>query len=430
MALFAGKTTVGFAATTARSCGVTFALRPVLIVRKLESSECLTTKRHWTDDLSFNPDTIRQGSRTRSVTSFYYQSAIDRAASKASVRLSPTTMLYSGRSADGSHILRSAQYLHKELPVRIAHRIAGFRGLPFIVGCNPTILTTHEMYIRAFHLLSEFPPINDLETEERYSAMVQQLLEDHKEVVTLLAEGFKETRKHIKEESMIKNFLDRTLTSRLGLRMLCEHHLALHENKNNNSNHIGIIAVAFSPKHLIEKKAEQVKDLCEIKYGHAPAVVINGHLNKTFPYIPQPLEYIVYEMLKNSMRATVEANLNSMDNLPPVIVTIANNDIDFIIRISDRGGGIPHSHMNKIWDYGFTTSGQEEDERVSRGLLGHVMENRSTGTMHGYGFGLPACKAYVEYLGGTLSMQTMQGIGTDLFIRLRHIDGKMESFRI
>ena len=35
---------------------------------------------------------------------------------------------------------RSAQYLHKELPVRIAHRIRGFRGLPFIVGCNPTIL--------------------------------------------------------------------------------------------------------------------------------------------------------------------------------------------------------------------------------------------------------------------------------------------------
>lgn len=34
----------------------------------------------------------------------------------------------------------SAKYLHKELPVRIAHRIKGFRSLPFIIGCNPTIL--------------------------------------------------------------------------------------------------------------------------------------------------------------------------------------------------------------------------------------------------------------------------------------------------
>ena len=47
-----------------------------------------------------------------------------------------------------------------------------------------------------------------------------------------------------------------------------------------------------------------------------------------------------------------------------------------------------------------------------------------------YGFGLPACKAYAEYLGGALDMYTMQGIGTDVYIRLRHIDGKLESFRI
>lgn len=57
-----------------------------------------------------------------------------------SVRLTPTMMLYSGRSQDGSHLLKSARYLQQELPVRIAHRIKGFRSLPFIIGCNPTIL--------------------------------------------------------------------------------------------------------------------------------------------------------------------------------------------------------------------------------------------------------------------------------------------------
>ena len=35
---------------------------------------------------------------------------------------------------------RSATYLRKELPVRIAHRIVGFRTLPFVIGCNPSIL--------------------------------------------------------------------------------------------------------------------------------------------------------------------------------------------------------------------------------------------------------------------------------------------------
>ena len=75
------------------------------------------------------------------------------------VSLVCSSLLYAAKSPDGSHILRSAQYLHKELPVRIAHRVLGFRQLPFIVGCNPTILSVHELYIRAFNILSQFPPI-------------------------------------------------------------------------------------------------------------------------------------------------------------------------------------------------------------------------------------------------------------------------------
>lgn len=47
-----------------------------------------------------------------------------------------------------------------------------------------------------------------------------------------------------------------------------------------------------------------------------------------------------------------------------------------------------------------------------------------------FGFGLPTSRAYAEYLGGSLTVETMQGIGTDVYLRLRHIDGKFESFRI
>lgn len=403
------------------------------LLRRLSSSVCvgvqkrvfLVSTRKLTDDFSVKPQVQEVH---KSVTSFYNQSAIDAAAATTSVRLTPTTMLYSGRSADKSHVLRSAQYLHKELPVRIAHRIAGFRDLPFIVSCNPTILGVHELYIRAFHLLTEFPPINDSETETRFSGMLRQLLDDHSNVVTHLAEGFKESRKHLKDEEIIKRFLDRTLTSRLGIRLLAEHHLCLHEEK---PGYIGIICVNFSPKSLIERKAEFTRQMCEVKYGHAPEVRLNGHLSATFPYIPQPLDYILHEIIKNAMRSTVEAHLNSLSNLPPITVTIANNDVDFIIRFSDRGSGIRHDRIKKVWDYGFTTSRNgEEDERISRGLFGQIMETQAGGEMHGYGFGLPACRAYVEYLGGTLTVESMQGIGTDVYLRLRHIDGKRESFRI
>ncbi|CAN7985827.1 unnamed protein product, partial [Ixodes pacificus] len=181
-----------------------------------------------------------------------------------SVRLTPTTILYSGKSPDGSHLLRSAQYLHKELPVRIAHRIAGFRSLPFIVGCNPTILAVHELYTQTFYLLTDFPPVTDFESESRYSETVQQVLDDHKDVVTQLAAGFKECRKHIKQEELVKTFLDRTLTSRLGMRMLAEHHIALRQDR---PNHVGIINTAMRPKEVIEKWADFVKYVSDLHHS-------------------------------------------------------------------------------------------------------------------------------------------------------------------
>ncbi|KAG8140669.1 putative 3-methyl-2-oxobutanoate dehydrogenase lipoamide kinase-like protein [Naja naja] len=198
--------------------------------------------------------------RSKTVTSFYNQSAIDAAAEKPSVRLTPTTMLYSGRSQDGSHLL-------------------------------------HELYIRAFQKLSEFPPIKDQESETQYCKLVRQLLDDHKDVVTLLAEGLRECRKHIQDEKMIRSFLDKTLTSRLGIRMLATHHLALHEDK---PDFVGIICTRLR--------------LCEHKYGNAPQVRINGHVAARFPFIPMPLDYILPELLKNAMRATMESHLDTPYN--------------------------------------------------------------------------------------------------------------------
>ncbi|CAI5642806.1 unnamed protein product [Oreochromis niloticus] len=323
--------------------------------------------------------------RSKTVTSFYNQSAIDSSAEKASVRLTLATLLYSGKSADGHHILSSAKYLHKELPVRIAHRIKGFRSLPFIIGCNPTILQVHELYIRAYHMLSDFPEIKDQDVEARFCKLVRQLLDDHKDVVTMLAQGFRECRRHIQDEMVIRNFLDTTLCSRLGIRMLATHHLALHED---NPDFVGIICRRLSPKKIIEKWVDFA-------------------------------------------RATMESHLDTPYNLPDVVVTIANNDIDFVIRISDRGGGIPHNIIDKVMDYHFSTAEESaQDPRMSNLFNNITNSGNQSNPMHGFGFGLPTSRAYAEYLGGSLSIQSMQGIGTDVYLRLRHIDGKGESFRV
>ncbi|KAB0394827.1 hypothetical protein E2I00_008061, partial [Balaenoptera physalus] len=344
--------------------------------------------------------------RSKTVTSFYNQSAIDVAAEK-----------------------KSARYLQQELPVRIAHRIKGFRSLPFIIGCNPTILHVHELYIRAFQKLTDFPPIKDQADDAQYCQLVRQLLDDHKDVVTLLAEGLRESRKHIEDEKLVRYFLDKTLTSRLGIRMLATHHLALHEDK---PDFVGIICTRLSPKKIIEKWVDFARRLCEHKYGNAPRVRINGHVAARFPFIPMPLDYILPELLKNAMRATMESHLDTPYNVPDVVITIANNDIDLVIRISDRGGGIAHKDLDRVMDYHFTTAeASTQDPRISP-LFGHLdlHSGGQSGPMHGFGFGLPTSRAYAEYLGGSLRLQSLQGIGTDVYLRLRHIDGREESFRI
>uniref|UniRef100_A0A8D1G2F6 Protein-serine/threonine kinase n=1 Tax=Sus scrofa TaxID=9823 RepID=A0A8D1G2F6_PIG len=352
--------------------------------------------------------------RSKTVTSFYNQSAIDAAAEKLSGWQPPA---------------EKCSVLAARLPVRIAHRIKDFRSLPFIIGCNPTILHVHELYIRAFQKLTDFPPIKDQADEAQYCQLVRQLLDDHKDVVTLLAEGLRESRKHIEDEKLVRSFLDKTLTSRLGIRMLATHHLALHEDK---PDFVGIICTRLSPKKIIEKWVDFARRLCEHKYGNAPRVRINGHVAARFPFIPMPLDYILPELLKNAMRATMECHLDTPYNVPDVVITIANNDIDLVIRISDRGGGIAHKDLDRVMDYHFTTAeASTQDPRISP-LFGHLdMHSGSqSGPMHGFGFGLPTSRAYAEYLGGSLRLQSLQGIGTDVYLRLRHIDGREESFRI
>jgi len=377
------------------------------------------------------PNSVRE--RNIAVTSYYNQQTIDLAAEKPSVRLTPATIMYASITADKKHdALRSAQYLHKELPIRVAHRIASFRNLPFIVGCNPTILAVHELYIRAFHILNDFPEILSNEDVVKYDLVLKTLLEDHKDVIGSLAQGFKECRKHVAQDSTISSFLDRTLTSRLGIRMLVTHHLLLQESK---PGYIGLINLGMGLRDKCQHWSNFVRELAEDRYGHCPPIKISGHTGAHFPYIEMPLDYILPELLKNAVRATIETNTGVKgDKLPTIHIVLASNKEDFIIKISDRGGGIPHDTVDRVLDYNFTTAEQSTDQLMENsGIFGNMMEaiNRTTsGPMHGYGFGLSMSKAYAEYLGGCIQVLSMQGLGTDVLLRLKHLESKHHELRI
>ncbi|CAF2630780.1 unnamed protein product [Rotaria sp. Silwood2] len=377
------------------------------------------------DDLNSKPSAEKkihdQYLSNITVTSFYCQTAIEQYALKQSTRLSPLTMMYIGKTDDGGHLLRSAQYLHKDLPIRFAHRINDFRNLPFVVACNPLLLELHERFIKIFHTLHSFPPIKTLEHEKIFTDLLQNTLNCSSDTLPLLVEGFRKSKRHIKQEMFVRNFLDRALTSRLAIKMLIEHHIELRKDK---PNHIGVICMSFSPKKLIEASAEYAQEVCRATYGIAPDVTIDGHVNSSFPYITTPLSYIVPEMLKNAFRATVEYHKNSAKNLPTVCVTISVNDDELLLRIRDRGGGMPGSLLNKIHDYHFSSNNLSNESSLlsytdfDDHLYDQLTKRNSQHRMSGYGFGVPTSRAYCEYLNGSLAFETMYGIGTDVYIRL------------
>ena len=69
------------------------------------------------------------------------------------------------------------------------------------------------------------------------------------------------------------------------------------------------------------------------QYGRAPVVRIEGDPEQTFPYISAPVEYILGELLKNALRATIEhSQAHPNAPLPPVTVSIVDNDVDFVFK--------------------------------------------------------------------------------------------------
>lgn len=176
--------------------------------------------------------------------------------------------------------------------------------------------------------------------------------------------------------------------------------------------------------------------------------------------VPEHLQHVIYELLKNSVRATVEANaaehlrsrakLSSTtctmedivrysdgamvalgDKLPPISVCIAKSDDEIVFRVSDRGGGMDHAKIPSVWKYFFTLNSglRESNPELSEPLsmpIGPLEANDEP--MAALGCGMPIARMYAEYFGGTLQLHTLHGYGCDAyFYSKRHAEDQMES---
>ena len=122
-------------------------------------------------------------------------------------------------------------------------------------------------------------------------------------------------------------------------------------------------------------------------------------------YPPPHLYHILFELFKNSMRATVETH-NRAHELPSIEVLIAKGEHDVSIRLSDQGGGIPRHITDHLFHYLFSTA-----PRPSM--------TPTVAPLAGYGYGLPLSRLYARYFHGDLILNSYDGYGTDAVVYLK-----------
>ncbi|KAG7086737.1 hypothetical protein E1B28_002670 [Marasmius oreades] len=367
-------------------------------------------------------------------------------------------------------VLASVSFALAEIPRRLATRVCSLEALPFIVGTNPYVAKTLAAYKESFLWLATYPTPKTLEENAMFAEKLEDLVERHADDIPTMAKGFQECSRYM-SPAQINEFLNGAIRNRISVRLIAEQHVALSRAVNSSgSTNLDVVDRYCSPARMINMCGSFVTELCEATLGASPSILLDGFPDATFPYVPVHLEYIFTEILKNSFRATVEhysKNGGHMKDLPPILVTMSpppklpgngNDPTFFSMRIRDQGGGVSPSHIEQIFSYAFTTAGRKADGKSledddDRGgpyaaqyvggsavigdggmgegnLFGEITGKglqTGLGTIAGLGYGLPMSRLYAKYFGGSLELMSLEGLGTDVYLKLRCLDEAVDS---
>ena len=324
-------------------------------------------------------------------------------------------------------LLVSAQFLHKELPVRLAHRVAELENLPFGLSSKRAVHTVRDWYVESFRELRAFPVVRDMETEARFTELVRRIMARHNNVVPMIARGVHELRAELDAAGgadlralpEIHQFLDGFYMSRIGVRMLIGQHVALHAPPRDGF--IGMICTQLSPRAVAEDAIADARSICMRQYGDAPDVDIFGDPKFTFAYVPGHLHQMLFELVKNSLRA-VHDRWDGREGAPPAIrLVVAEGEEDITIKLSDEGGGIARSGLPRIWTYLYSTAKSPLPD-----LDIDATNDAAPPVLAGYGYGLPLSRLYARYFGGDLQIISMEGYGTDAYMHLNRLGNVQE----
>lgn len=275
---------------------------------------------------------------------------------------------------------------------------------------------------------------------------------------------------------------------RISRRVIAEQHTALTDTFHMSWDYgksevpdrpvdcVGEILLHCNAKDIVQRCAAATQELIKKTYGDSvvlPRIKLEGDLTATFPYIESHIEYIIGELLRNSFQAVIEQR-KFHDSTPPIEVLICETSQHVIVRISDRGGGVPSEVLPCLWSFSkgpgrekrlknlnrvprmvatmqeikVPDSGKELDSSADTPGKGaptpkddlslpkdkdsSLPKDSSLSSLTSrppdlrLGIGLPMSKIYAEYWAGSLEIHSLEGYGADAFLQISKLGNKNE----
>jgi pyruvate dehydrogenase kinase 2/3/4 len=277
--------------------------------------------------------------------------------------------------------IKSFEFLREELLVRLALMTKEMLYLPDNLIKTSSVQLVYSWYLKSFEELLTFKQAEPNAKElNKFSRTLNTIVERHSDVVPKMAMGILQVQETYgidsKTEQNIQYFLDRFLMSRISIRMLINQHVMMFFENNNPVNNNKFIANSFDQKQIgaidpncdviavIEDAFNNAKFLCDQYYLCSPDfelvtknVIEKDSDNKiNLVYVPSHLYHIAFELYKNAMRAIIEHHGEAAKTYPKIQTLIVKGKEDLSIRITDYGGGIPHSKLSHVFKYMYSTA--------------------------------------------------------------------------
>ncbi|VBB30385.1 unnamed protein product [Acanthocheilonema viteae] len=330
--------------------------------------------------------------------------------------------MYLGFGQKGT-VEMSFKFLQKELLVRLANITKEidllFQNLPQISATSDI----HRLYCQSFEDLLPFENVEPTDDNiSSFNEKLEKVILRHENTIEEMAEGITQLRQkygmNIMSNNKIQYSLDRFYFNTISIRILEHQHLIVFGTSLPASpRHIGCIDPACDVATVIVDAYDGARFICDGCYCDTPKLQFDSYNSITPGHpiavaaIPSYLYHIMFELFKNSMRATID-RYGEFEKLPPIQVLATLGEEDLTVRVSDSGSGISRRKMDQLFRYSYSTAPSPETGDRNAALAG-------------YGYGLPLSRLYARYFHGDLMISSMEGYGTEAFLYIKAVPFKV-----